>query len=430
MDGKLRVEGTEPLNAQLHNEFVALVAVYYSDELTDEEWALLQVHLAWCETCRTTFEQYKYVASDVIPMMAASAATGEHSLPRESDRDIAEAERRLMAQLGSTLPHLKESLPIQKASWKRVVGALAACVLVAVAFAGVRIARKSSQPSVPSNPSIPSSTGAPSKAVAASNEDLRRMAEQAQLEVASLQQKLAVANSQLAQPKSSDPNLQRQLNVDRTQQQALIAERDAVSQQLAAARADAQSLRDQIGSFQASADQQAARTTSLEAKVRELTASLDETNTALSDKDRILALDKDFLAHDRDIRDLIGARNLYIADIFDTNENGKTAKPFGRIFYTKDRSLVFYGFDLEKQSGLKQAVAFQAWGSGSDKQPTSLGLFYQDDTQKRWVLRCNDAKTLARMNMVFVTIEPPGGSARPTGKQLLRAYLQIQPNHL
>jgi hypothetical protein len=31
--------------------------------------------------------------------------------------------------------------------------------------------------------------------------------------------------------------------------------------------------------------------------------------------------------------------------------------------------------------------------------------------------------------MVFVTVEPPGGSSRPTGKQLLRAYLQIPPNH-
>jgi hypothetical protein len=41
------------------------------------------------------------------------------------------------------------------------------------------------------------------------------------------------------------------------------------------------------------------------------------------------------------------------------------------------------GFDLDKQSGVKQSVAFQAWGSGSDKQPTSLGLFYQDDRQKR-----------------------------------------------
>lgn len=258
---------------------------------------------------------------------------------------------------------------------------------------------------------------------------MRRETEQAQQEVAKLQQQLAAANDR-AQTKPSDPALERQLEVDHAQQQQLAAEKDALSQQLATARADVQSLRDQVASAQSSADQQVVRAASLEAKVRELNSTLDETNTTLSDKDRILALDKDFLAHDRDIRDLIGARNLYIADIFDTTENGKTAKPFGRIFYTKDRSLVFYGFDLEKQAGLKQSVAFQVWGSGSDKQPTSLGLFYQDDSQKRWVLRCNDAKTLARMNMVFVTVEPPGGSAKPTGKQLLRAYLQIQPNHL
>ena len=111
-------------------------------------------------------------------------------------------------------------------------------------------------------------------------------------------------------------------------------------------------------------------------------------------------------------------------------ETGKTAKQFGRIFYTKDRSLVFYGFDLDSHAGHKQNVAFQVWGSGSDRTtPVNLGLFYQDDTHKRWVLRCNDAKTLQRLDMVFVTVEPQGGSAKPTGKQLLRAYLQIQPNH-
>lgn len=166
------------------------------------------------------------------------------------------------------------------------------------------------------------------------------------------------------------------------------------------------------------------------AKVRELKAALDERDLALSDKDRILALDKDFLAHDRDIRDVIGARNLYIADIFDTTESGKSAKQFGRIFYTRDRSLIFYGFDLDSQTGHKQDVSFQAWGSGSDHPvPVSLGLFYQDDTHKRWVLRCNDSKMVARLDTVFVTVAALGGSTKPTGKQLLRAYLQIRPNH-
>jgi anti-sigma-K factor RskA len=69
------------------------------------------------------------------------------------------------------------------------------------------------------------------------------------------------------------------------------------------------------------------------------------------------------------------------------------------------------------------------WGSGADQKPVSLGLFYQDDNHKRWVMRFDDAKTLARLNMVFVTVEPPGGSHKPTGKQMLRAYLQIPSNH-
>jgi hypothetical protein len=30
---------------------------------------------------------------------------------------------------------------------------------------------------------------------------------------------------------------------------------------------------------------------------------------------------------------------------------------------------------------------------------------------------------------VFVTVEPQGGSHKPTGKQFLRAYLQIPSNH-
>jgi anti-sigma-K factor RskA len=91
--------------------------------------------------------------------------------------------------------------------------------------------------------------------------------------------------------------------------------------------------------------------------------------------------------------------------------------------------MVFYGYDLDKQAGLKESVAFQAWGSGNDRQNVNLGLFYQDSTHKRWVLRFNDPKMLARLNMVFVTAEPKGGSSKPTGKPLLLAYLQAQSNH-
>src|SRR6266851_10332280 len=154
MVGKLYPKGTEPVNPQLHDEFVALVALFYSGELTDEEWALLQVHLAYCDTCRSTFEQYKHITSNVIPAMAASAAADLNSLPRESESAIAEAERRLMGQLG-VAPYPKDPPATQKPSWRILRGTLAACALVAVAFASVHLIRQRSQTPAPPSPGVP-----------------------------------------------------------------------------------------------------------------------------------------------------------------------------------------------------------------------------------------------------------------------------------
>jgi hypothetical protein len=243
-----------------------------------------------------------------------------------------------------------------------------------------------------------------------------------QRQVATLQQQLGAAEDKYQQSSLTVANIRQQLEAEQDQRKSLSEDKDVLSRQLVLAQTEAQSLRDKSTVANQIAPQLTAERVALEAKVHDL-------NTALDEKDRMLALDKEFLAHDREIRDLIGARDLYIADIYDVGQNGKTAKSFGRIFYTKNKSLVFYGYDLDKQSGAKQSVAFQAWGSGDDKQNVSLGLFYQDDTHKRWVLRFNDTRTLARLNMVFVTAEPQGGSSKPTGKPLLLAYLQAKPNH-
>jgi hypothetical protein len=138
------------------------------------------------------------------------------------------------------------------------------------------------------------------------------------------------------------------------------------------------------------------------------------------------------LDHDRDIRELMGARDLYIAEVHDVAGTGETDKTYGRVFYTKGKSLIFYAYDLDQETDLKTASTFQAWGSrGIDKQQAlSLGVFYEDNTsKKRWVLKFDDPKTLANIDAVFVTVEPHGGSHHPSGKQLLFAYLRVNPNH-
>jgi hypothetical protein len=52
-----------------------------------------------------------------------------------------------------------------------------------------------------------------------------------------------------------------------------------------------------------------------------------------------------------------------------------------------------------------------------------------DQKQNRWVLKFDDPRTLAEIDSVFVTVEPAGGSAKPTGNKLLYAYLLANPNH-
>jgi hypothetical protein len=385
--------------------------------------------MAYCDSCRGLFEQYQYISKEVIPSMAASAAAEATNLPQESATSLKEAEQRLMASVGSASRPQRASVPTNM-SWKILGGALAAGVLVVLVFAYSHFIRRSSpQPaSSVANADRAKYAGSP-PTTQAKDSEIDRALRSREEEVTQLQQQLVALESRSTKDGTLSLALQQQLRKEEKQRDQMASEQVSLSNQFAAAQADIQAMREKLSATQAGADLKVARVSELEAKVRSLNAALDDSNTALNDRDRMLALDKDFLAHDRDIRDLIGARNLYIADIYDTTENGKTAKPFGRIFYTQDRSLVFYGFDLDKQADLQRSVAFQAWGSGSDRQPVSLGLFYEDDNHKRWVVRCNDAKTLARLNMVFVTIEPPGGSSKPTGKQLLRAYLQIQPNH-
>jgi hypothetical protein len=417
----------EPVNPRFHDEFVALCALYHSGEISEEEWALLQIHMAYCDPCHEQFLQYQQIASDLVPAMAAVAVSEIGNIPEQSADALRAAELRLLSRLESISPKA-ESVPKRKVAWKRPA-ALAATLLIV--GAGIIVFRHAGQKqetqvqrdrTLPQNgnssppPNVPRvPVGAPAQSPAG--------------DTAELKQQLLAAQAELKQSSLAMAEIEKKLDAEQTAHAQLSQERDALNQQLASARSEVASLANQSASAGTTSTQQAARLAELEEQVHTLNAAIADKDTALSAKDRMLDLDKDFLAHDRDIRDLIGARNLYIADIFDTAENGKTAKPFGRIFYTKDRSLVFYGFDLDKRGDTKRDVSFQVWGRGSDKPVTSLGLFYQDETNKRWILRCDDAKSLARLDMVFVTVEPPGGSSKPTGKQLLRAYLQIPPNH-
>jgi hypothetical protein len=163
-----------------------------------------------------------------------------------------------------------------------------------------------------------------------------------------------------------------------------------------------------------------------EIKIRELKEQLAE-KTGNAERNAQL------LERDRDIRDLMTARNLHIYDVFDTDAKGKTKPVFGRIFYTEARSLIFYAYDLNEAKLANANYHYRVWGSQEAQKDkvTSLGVFYSDDkSQRRWVFKCNNPKILGQIDSVFVTLEPSGSdSLKPKGQKLLDAYLGGAANH-
>lgn len=125
-----------PVNPQFHDEFVALVALYYSGEISEEEWALLQIHMGYCDSCHEKFQHYEQIVSSVIPAMAAVAAADLDNALEESARSLKAAERRLMSRLDS-LPAQQQAPPKRKFSWQVSAAILTACAAVVAGVIGM-----------------------------------------------------------------------------------------------------------------------------------------------------------------------------------------------------------------------------------------------------------------------------------------------------
>lgn len=194
---------------------------------------------------------------------------------------------------------------------------------------------------------------------------------------------------------------------------------------LEATEAELETARQQLAIINNRDSADTARIATLEHEIEDLKSKGDR-------KDHEFSREQELLEHDRDIRELMGSRKLYVAEVYDVAKNGEPQRPFGRVFCTEGKSLVFYAYDLDQQPGVREASSFQAWGrKGPDTtHAVNLGIFYVDNAvNKRWVLKSHDPKVLTNIDAVFVTVEPHGGSDHPSGKPLLFAYLRVEPNH-
>jgi hypothetical protein len=399
-----------------HDEFMRLCALSIAGELTAEEEARLDEHLLECEDCRKASAEFDSLVSEVLPALGAEISSEIEDAPDADEWSVEDAQQRLMKAVDEETAKRTAS-PKKTNRQNRLVGFLILFGSVAAASvlgyrAGVH--RNRSAARVAPQSSAQRDSAAPVSVIHADFSD--RHEELLQNQIASEKRKSSELLAQL-----QDANV-RLSEATESLSQAIV-ERDQARLESSSQQTTLQSLQAKLDAVPKQPEPDTRHMQDLEAKV----TSLDK---VVTEKDATIAEQTELLQHDRDIRNLMSARDLYIAEIYDVAKDGATKKPFGRVFYTRDKSLIFYGFDLDQQPHVTQTSVFQAWGRQDTSHDVSLGLLYQDETSKnRWVLKFNDASTLARLDAVFVTVEPKGGSAKPTSKPLLFAYLHIAPNH-
>ncbi len=436
-----------------HDEFLELCAVSTSGQLSEEEQNRLQEHLAVCAECREALRQYESVVQDAIPAIGAEHSSRIDPGPSWSQSRAEKAFFERLAQEDGQQSGGTESkngvpaafhrvLPIApESTWRHVWMLYAAGILLFVTlglsayWVGVRhgtdVAKATRPAATPDTTTkdqvaVENTTSLEEQLSDAAHERQIARAQIAQRDkaLADLRRRLARQSVDIRRMKEAQDQLESNLRSDETGKQDLIQQRAELGQKLESAQVESRALKQQVNSLTQQSTEETAHANVLGAKVNDLTRLLQDRETSLGQQEELLS-------HDRDIRELMGARDLYIAEVYDVGDNGATRKRYGRVFYTKGKSLIFYAYDLDQQE-TKRAEAFQAWGRrGPDwKQALNLGIFYEDNaSKKRWILKLDDPKMLAQIDAVFVTLEPHGGSNKPSGKPLLFAYLRVNPNH-
>ena len=422
---------------QGHEKFKELCAMSVAGNVTENETAELRAHMEACEECRAVYQEYRVLAKEGMPMLAArfdrpeQASSWDSSNTRRKvfDHIAAEQRKQAVAHVEPRVVLLPNTQAPRKLALRRALKiAVAACFVVAVGLAAYRAGRHAEAPTKQTDPSgearflkLANEKQAVDNLLSADGLKLRQL----QVEIAKKQAELEKLRTELRTLEESSNEIAAAKNNSDEQVQSVSQERDTLNKKLGEAQEAYQSIQAEVGGLKAERDQATMRLVALQKQVDVLVAENRDQQRKLGNQDQ-------YLSADRDIRDLMGARQLYIADVFDVSSDSRTRKPYGRVFYTKGKSLIFYAFDLDRQPGLQNASTFQVWGKNESAQdrPVNLGvLFVDNEANRRWALRCDDPEQLAEIDAVFVTVEPNAHGNKPTGKPFLYASLRKEPNH-
>lgn len=405
---------------QTHEYYEELCALLPIGQLSAEEYQQLSQHLRGCPNCRHATDEFSVIL-DKMPV--GDAVVDEETLAAlQSDSYRTRFLKRALAEgvpLTNAVMHQRYSF--RKCTWPRLqlVPNLAAVAVVVIVIISIQVLR-----TLENIPDVRQHIVQSEGIAPITDSRSKQLISQLEAKVSALEKQDAQQQSAISDLKARLTESQGESNVANRELAKTADQLSWVQKQAGETQRALEESKSELDRVRSEKDRVDAALVDQQIKINELAAQVME-KEAVADRERQLS------SVTKDVRELMGARNLHIVDVSDVDGNGRSGKSFGRVFLIEGKSLIFYAFDLGDR-GNPAKVSFQAWGQfeGREVAPKNLGVFYIDNhAQRRWVLKVDDSEKLTAINSLFVTVEPLGGAKRPSGKRLLYAYLATQPNH-
>jgi hypothetical protein len=408
-----------------HSQYEELAALAAGGYLSDEELRDFQTHAETCAECRNAVSQFGELVHFGLPLVQSRL---RQSISMITSRPNPGATQRFIRR--ASAEGIQFSPDIQKPksshgfhlSFAAAAGVLAALLIVFLygGLSGHAPLQRDNQIATQAQQQLEQLTRQNSVLQTTVSRLEQTLAEQ-QHETAGLRAQVATQDAAATSARHDNQQALSAAALSASSNAQLLQQAEARQKILEKQLADAGTELAQLNQARAS-DQ--AELVAQQVQVNELSQQL-KTATGNIDMERQLA------SAGKDVRDLMGARQLHVVDVRDTDPNGKAGKAFGRVFLTEGKSLIFYAFDLTDAKKINAKQTFQVWGQQEGKTSSlrSLGFLYVDDkTQRRWALKTEDPAAVKEIDSVFVTVEPEGGAKKPSSQRLLYAYLG-EANH-
>ena len=432
-----------------HERFEELCALAALGQISAGEYAELRSHLTACEDCRRSRQDFLEILHEHLPLVAEGEPAGASSKVAFHDSSYRQRFlQRTEDRSGSLATPRKTGSTIESGGgtgkWYRSTGmaryvlpVAAGLLVAALGLNGFQWYRGGER--------LSSATGRVSQLREEISRLNRQISDRSQ---AGLSAVPAIPEI----PEKPEPETDRlvlELAQAQGKRRMAVAELQSQSQKLVETQADTDALNRALEEARNSEVRLSEKLARVERVLQTRTSDLEslrkqgsthEVTLAIQDKQigelarkvneqaETIQRDRELLAADRDIRDLMTDRNLRVSYVEDIEPGGERLVD-GRVFYAEGRRLIIYALETPKGGKSLDDFSLQAWGERSSSltdSPKSLGILYLDarnDKGTGWMLKYDDPEVLSQIDSVFVTLEPKEGSLKPGSRRLLASYL-------